>query len=167
MKRFGLLLVILTCLLAGHVLAVNVAVAWTPPVIDMQKWNIAGTNTIVYDTVYKKVYVGTWYDWQRKNLLVFDVAPDGKWAVKQKVKEEVIFRSFNLMEESLPFRKKFHVIFCRNVMIYFDYKTKSRLVERFYDATEEGGYLFIGHAESLSHDETKYQYVIPAVYRKV
>jgi len=63
---------------------------------------------------------------------------------------EVIFRIFNLMNTVFPFKRKFHVIFCRNVMIYFDQQTKMELVNRFYEYTEPGGYLFIGHSESLN-----------------
>jgi chemotaxis protein methyltransferase CheR len=70
------------------------------------------------------------------------------------------------MEQELPFRRKFHVIFCRNVMIYFDQPTKNALVNRFYEMTEPGGYLFIGHSEALERDKTMYRYVMPAVYRK-
>ena len=87
-------------------------------------------------------------------------------AVSDKIKDEVIFRRFNLMNQAFSFKKKFHVIFCRNVMIYFNNDTKHELVSRFYDATESGGYLFIGHAESLSRDLTKYKFIMPAVYRK-
>lgn len=91
---------------------------------------------------------------------------EDKYMVSDKIKNEVIYRKFNLMEAAFPFRKKFHVIFCRNVMIYFDNETKTRLVEKFYDLTEPGGYLFIGHSESLGRDNTKYKYIMPAVYRK-
>ncbi len=85
---------------------------------------------------------------------------------QDKIKNEVIFRQFNLINRSFPFKKKFHVIFCRNVMIYFDSKTKQELVQKFYDYLEYGGYLFIGHSESLNHDDTRFKYLIPAVYRK-
>ena len=47
-----------------------------------------------------------------------------KYEFKDNIKKEVIFRKFNLMEERFPFKNKFHVIFCRNVMIYFDNETK-------------------------------------------
>jgi chemotaxis protein methyltransferase CheR len=87
-------------------------------------------------------------------------------AVVDSIKSEVIYRRFNLMEDIFPFKKKFHVIFCRNVMIYFDNITKINLINKFYDLTEPGGYLFIGHSESLMRDETKYKYIMPAVYRK-
>lgn len=82
------------------------------------------------------------------------------------IKNEIIYRKFNLMDENFPFKKKFHVIFCRNVMIYFDNETKQRLINKFYDALEYGGYLFIGHSESISREGSKFTYVMPAVYRK-
>ncbi|MDF2484976.1 MAG: cheR3 [Herbinix sp.] len=85
----------------------------------------------------------------------------------EKIRNEVIFRKFNLMEAVFPFKKKFHVIFCRNVMIYFDEKTKNTLVNKYYDLLESGGYLFIGHSESLNRDELRFKYVQPAVYRKI
>ncbi|MCX7708979.1 MAG: protein-glutamate O-methyltransferase CheR [Clostridia bacterium] len=83
-----------------------------------------------------------------------------------KIRNEVIYRKFNLMDSVFPFRKKFHTIFCRNVMIYFDNQTKTDLVNRFYDQMEYGGYLFIGHSESLNRETTRFKYIMPAVYRK-
>ncbi|WP_438447994.1 CheR family methyltransferase [Gorillibacterium sp. sgz5001074] len=87
-------------------------------------------------------------------------------AIQDRIKAEIIFRRFNLMEPVFPFKRKFHIIFCRNVMIYFDAATKAQLVRKFYDWTEDGGYLFIGQSESLQGMETGYRYVMPAVYRK-
>lgn len=86
--------------------------------------------------------------------------------VADKIRNEVIFRSFNLMNPVFPFRQKFQVIFCRNVMIYFDQPTKKALVQRFYEHLEPGGYFFIGHSESLDRSETKFIYIQPSVYRK-
>lgn len=87
--------------------------------------------------------------------------------IKDRIKHDVIFRKFNLMSEVFPFKRKFHTIFCRNVMIYFDEITKRTLIHKFYDILENGGYLFIGLSESLVRDETKFQCVAPSVYRKV
>jgi chemotaxis protein methyltransferase CheR len=84
-----------------------------------------------------------------------------------KIKSEIIFRKFNLMEEVFPFRKNFHVIFCRNVMIYFDEKTRKNLVNKFISLLEPGGYLFIGHSEAINREETGLRYVMPAIYRKI
>ena len=60
----------------------------------------------------------------------------------------------------------FDLIFCRNVMIYFEMETKLALVKRFYDVLRPGGYLFIGHAESIPRDSTDYEYIKPAIYRR-
>lgn len=87
------------------------------------------------------------------------------FAVQSKIKDEVLFRPLNLIRP-FPFRSRFHVIFCRNVMIYFDAELRANLVRRFYDALEPGGYLFIGHSESLSKEEAGFHYIKPAVYRK-
>jgi chemotaxis protein methyltransferase CheR len=100
-------------------------------------------------------------------LNYFKKLDNEKSILADKIRNEVIYRKFNLMDQVFPFKKKFHVIFCRNVMIYFDNKTKWDLVNKFYELTEYGGYLFIGHSESLNREETRYKYVMPAVYRKV
>lgn len=115
--------------------------------------------------IYKKEDIETLPKrWQSR---YFEELTNGNYKIIQKINREVIFKRFNLMGERFPFKRKFHVIFCRNVMIYFDSDTKKELVNRFYEYTEDGGYLFIGHSESLSRDETKYSYVVPAVYRKL
>lgn len=102
---------------------------------------------------------------QAFKLAYFDKIDNDNYKVTDKLKNEVIFRVFNLMDE-FPFRRKFHVIFCRNVMIYFDKETKARLIRKFYDMTEKGGYLFIGLSESLDREDTPYDYIRPSVYRK-
>jgi len=100
-------------------------------------------------------------------LNYFKKLDNEKSIIVDRIRNEVIYRKFNLMENVFPFKKKFHVIFCRNVMIYFDAETKQKLINKFYDLTEYGGYLFIGHSESLNREETKYKYIMPAVYRKM
>jgi chemotaxis protein methyltransferase CheR len=90
----------------------------------------------------------------------------GAWEVSSAVKQEVTFRRFNLMNETFPFKKPFHAIFCRNVMIYFDQPTRQELVGKFYASLVPGGYLFIGHSESLGRDQELFEYVMPAVYRR-
>lgn len=86
--------------------------------------------------------------------------------ISDKIKDEVIFRKFNLMDTVFPFKQGFHVIFCRNVMIYFDMATKDRLIDKFYDCLEPGGYLFIGHSEAINRKKSRFKYVMPATYRK-
>jgi chemotaxis protein methyltransferase CheR len=90
---------------------------------------------------------------------------EDSFAIANSIKSEVTFRRFNLMNP-LPFKKRFHVIFCRNVMIYFDVPTKEALVNRFYDGVEDGGYLYIGHSEALGRTNCPFKYIAPALYRK-
>lgn len=68
--------------------------------------------------------------------------------------------------ETLPVNGLFDIIFCRNVMIYFDKKTQDVLVNKFYNCLREGGWLFIGHSESLTGMTHRFKYVEPSVYRK-
>jgi chemotaxis protein methyltransferase CheR len=99
-------------------------------------------------------------------LKYFNKIDNERFALLDRIKKEVIFRKFNLMDETFPFKRKFQVIFCRNVMIYFDEQTKRKLVDKFYDSMEYGGYFFIGHSESLNRQETRFKYIMPAIYRK-
>ncbi|MGI6707493.1 MAG: CheR family methyltransferase [Clostridia bacterium] len=101
--------------------------------------------------------------WQKRYFRKID---DQNSQILDFVRREVIFRRFNLMNKVFPFKRKFHVIFCRNVMIYFDNQTKQDLVERFYHWTEPGGYLFVGLSESLSRQDTPYKFIKPGIYRK-
>ncbi len=98
--------------------------------------------------------------------LYFDNLPDRRVKVKDSIRKEVVFKIFNLMD-AFPFKKKFDVIFCRNVMIYFDAPTKNRLINKFYDVLSEGGFLFIGHSESIDKSNTKFKTVGTAVYQKI
>ena len=68
--------------------------------------------------------------------------------------------------DPLPFRQRLHVVFIRNVMIYFDDKTKNELVNRIYDMLVPGGYMFIGTTESIDKSKSGFKYVRPSVYRK-
>lgn len=86
--------------------------------------------------------------WRKK---YFKKIEGSRYAVSPEIRNNVIFQTFNLMDP-IKFRTKFDVIFCRNVMIYFDQPTKDALVRRFYDATVPGGYLMISHSENLSKD---------------
>ena len=93
------------------------------------------------------------------------VAGGAQYRVTDELKKEVVFRQFNLMDP-FPFKKKMHTIFLRNVMIYFDEKTKEQLVQKVYDALEPGGYLFIGTTETLNRNSTPFQIIQPSIFKK-
>jgi chemotaxis protein methyltransferase CheR len=90
----------------------------------------------------------------------------GGFTVKDSLKNLIVYKRLNFMRESFPFKKRFHTIFCRNVMIYFDQPTKEDLVAKFARHLDEDGYFFIGHSESLGRNNPSFQYVQPAVYQK-
>jgi chemotaxis protein methyltransferase CheR len=87
--------------------------------------------------------------------------------VKAEIKKQVLFRRLNLMRPVFPFKNKFNVIFCRNVMIYFDIPTREGLLRRFHQNLETGGYLFLGHSESIGRNNSNFSYIKPAVYQKI
>ena len=94
------------------------------------------------------------------------VARGDQLEMAETARSLVRFRSLNLQGE-WPMRGKFNVIFCRNVMIYFDNPTKERLVARFADALEPGGYLYIGHSERVTGPVGNIlQPVGPTIYRR-
>lgn len=91
--------------------------------------------------------------------------PSGSYRIHPKMRSQAEFMRVNLME-SLPLRRQYPVIFCRNVMIYFDARTQEAVASKLADSLEPGGYLFVGHAESLARVAHSLEYVRPAVYRK-
>ena len=90
----------------------------------------------------------------------------GNFRVKPHVQECVTFRQLNLLEGVFPFREPFQLIFCRNVMIYFDRATQQELVSRLTRQLAPGGYLFVGHSESLSGVPHSLETIKPAIYRR-
>lgn len=103
--------------------------------------------------------------WHSRYLLCGSARAAGFYRVKPAVGRLIDFARINLMEP-FPAAVPFHVIFCRNAMIYFDKETQSRLVNRFASLIEPGGWLFIGHSESLAGISHPYRYVQPAIYRR-
>ena len=90
---------------------------------------------------------------------------EGHVRVKESVRRRVRFERFNLLKDCPP-SGAFDVIFCRNVMIYFDIPTKELVLKNLYRALRHGGYFIIGGAESLSGINHSLTYVEPSVYRK-
>lgn len=88
-----------------------------------------------------------------------------QYQVKDELKQQVLFRKFNLMDP-FPFRKKMHVVFLRNVMIYFDEETKRELVQKVYDNLEPGGYLFVGMTETIDRGSTPFKIIQPSIFKK-
>ena len=88
------------------------------------------------------------------------------YAVKNIIKQKVLFKRLNLIRNDFPFKGKFHLVFCRNVMIYFDQETRKILVTNLHRYMHDGSYLFIGHSESLGRESEKFRYIQPTVYMR-
>ena len=128
---------------------------------DLSREALAAARSGSYDRhVLRELPVS----WQR---LYFQ--PDGAERVRitDALRAQIIYRQFNLMEPHFPFRRRFHVIFCRNVMIYFDAPTREALVRKFYEFLEPGGVLLIGHSEVIDRNTVPFAYVMPSVYRRM
>lgn len=139
---------------------------------NAKQWDTKILATDISTRVLAKAQQGIYHKDSMKNLSedvkrkYFTSVGNDCFQVKDEVRKLVVFKVFNLMD-TIPFRKNpFDLIFCRNVMIYFDMQTKIDLVNRFYDVIAPGGYLFIGHAESVPRDATKFKYIKPAIYQK-
>ncbi len=89
----------------------------------------------------------------------------GLFRVKEQLREPIRFARLNLMQP-FPMRGPFDVIFCRNVMIYFDQPSRESLVEKFFNLLGSGGHLFVGHSESLTGIRHSFKYVGPSIYRR-
>jgi chemotaxis protein methyltransferase CheR len=85
--------------------------------------------------------------------------------IRDSIKRHIRFERLNLIDP-FSFNEPFDCIFCRNVMMYFDQKMRSDLVNRFYECLAQGGSLMIGHSENLTGLQHAFRYVKPAVYRK-
>jgi len=104
-------------------------------------------------------------DLQQRYLVREPDEPTDSFRFKNDVRCMIDFEHLNLMEK-LPEGYRCSVIFCRNIMIYFDKQTQQSLVHRLSHHLEDGGYLLIGHSESLNNISHFLDYVCPATYRK-
>ncbi len=90
----------------------------------------------------------------------------GNFRVKPELKSGVSFHALHLLGGPSPFSGPFQLILCRNVMIYFDRPTQEELVNKLAAQLVPGGYLLVGHAESLTNIRHSLQSIKPAVYRR-
>jgi chemotaxis protein methyltransferase CheR len=91
---------------------------------------------------------------------------DRLYKVRPEIRSLIQFKRFNLMTPTFPFKRGFDFIFCRNVMIYFDKPTQQVLINKFFGALADGGYLLIGHSESLTGVQHRFKYMQPTIYKK-
>ena len=140
--------------------------------LERKQWDTKVLATDISTKALQQAMLGVYSAEQLKNIpepwkrhFFKAVAGGSQYKVVEELKEEVLFRQFNLMDP-FPFKRKMHTVFLRNVMIYFDEKTKQELVQKVYDSLEPGGYLFIGTTETLNRGSTPFQIIQPSIFRK-
>jgi chemotaxis protein methyltransferase CheR len=141
----------------------NTGWPWQIEATDISRRVLAKATAAIYpaDTVTKVPPASLRAHFQR------GIGPqEGNYRVKPSLQSGITFRHLNLLGGEPPFRDPFHVIFCRNVMIYFDRATQEELVAKLTRRLIPGGYLLVGHSESLTAIRHTLQMVRPATYRR-
>ena len=94
-------------------------------------------------------------------------ANEGMVRVKPELRQSIQFINVNLIKDGWPFQEPFDVVFCRNVMIYFDGKTQRQVLQRIHRAMNPGGLLFAGHSENFSESRDLFVLRGKTVYERV
>ncbi|WP_283149148.1 CheR family methyltransferase [Silvimonas soli] len=97
----------------------------------------------------------------------FEKQSDGRYRVRQELRDMIVYRKVNLMEPNWPIRGPLDAIFCRNVMIYFDKPTQLKVLQRFAPLLKPDGLLFVGHSENLYHAADIFKLRNKTVYERV
>jgi chemotaxis protein methyltransferase CheR len=105
-------------------------------------------------------------DIKKKFLLRSRNAGAGLFRIAPEIRSRVTFRRLNFMDGDFGFREKIDVIFCRNVIIYFDKTVQEKLLNKFCRCLKPNGYIFMGHSETLFGMDLPLEQVAPTVYRK-
>lgn len=103
---------------------------------------------------------------KKKYLLRSKDRSSGLVRIAPELRSKVYFQRLNFMDDSFGLRERLDVIFCRNVIIYFDRPTQKKLLQKFIDNLIPGGYIFMGHSETLNGLDLPLLAVHPTVYRK-
>ena len=91
---------------------------------------------------------------------------EGYYRVKQPLRDQIEFQRLNLLQPSRVWGERYHLIFCRNVMIYFDHATAQALARSLCRQLHDGGYLIIGHAESLDRKPAGLKQIKSSIFQK-
>ncbi|MEW6258586.1 MAG: protein-glutamate O-methyltransferase CheR [Thermodesulfobacteriota bacterium] len=103
----------------------------------------------------------------RKKYLLKSRDPSQKLVkIVPEIRNLIRFERYNLIDRKPPTSEPMHIIFCRNVLIYFDTATQEQIVQKFWDMLHPNGYLFLGHAESIHNRNIPFRYAAPTIYRK-
>lgn len=122
-------------------------------------------DTKVLKKAISGIYFESDYDSIPKEYNKYFTKVNNGYKVKDEIHRNIKYRHFNLMN-NFNFKNGFDMIFCRNVMIYFNNSTQETLINKFYNHIVPGGILFIGHSESLINKNHKFKNLGPSMYLK-
>lgn len=105
-------------------------------------------------------------DLKRKYLHAVQLGGRNIMQINEELTRNLLFKKLNLVSFPYPLRGPLDIIFCRNVMIYFDKPTRERIVNEFWRLTAPGGYLFLSHSENLLGIDHQFTKILGSVYRK-
>ena len=152
----------------------SLAITLIENIPDYQKWDVKILASDVSTQILDRAKQGTYdkarvkpltAEQKRRFLVPNNIEGEKVYQASRELQSIISFRYLNLMKE-WPFKGPFDIIFCRNVMIYFDKPTQARLVERFGKCLTKKGVLCIGHSESLAGINHQYRFAQPATYIK-
>lgn len=128
-------------------------------------------STSVLQKASKAIYSNTVieqipFNYRKNYLLKSKNKSKNEIRISPVLRNKIEFFRYNLLNSKLPFKTPLDIIFCRNTLIYFDRQTQKRVVEKLLGCLREGGYLFLGHSESLINISLPLEHVAPSVYRK-
>ena len=154
----------------AYTLAITVMQAFPPPFCNGVKILATDIDTNVLGLAEAGIYTVEQADKIPQPLLhnyfFKGIGPNARYVkVKEELKSLIAFRHLNLQDRLWPMRNLFDVIFCRNVIIYFDKPTQEQIVSRFSKALRPNGYLMLGHSESLHGLDTGFSHVGHSIYQ--
>ncbi len=138
------------------------------------QYSILGTD--ISETVLKVAATGIYtehqagkipHDLLKRYCLRSKKADQKTIRIKPEIRNRISFRKLNLMEDHYPVQKKYHIVFCRNVFIYFDRPNQKRILAELCSHLAPGGYLFMGHSENIGSTDLPLKSVSAAVYKYI
>ncbi len=130
--------------------------------ISSQALNAAATAVFTEEKVgpvplaFKKKYLLKSRDSQKKTVRIVP-----------ELRTKVSFKRFNFIDGSIDYAQSFNVVFCRNVLIYFDRPTQEKVILKLCSRLEAGGFLFLGHSESISNMNLPLKQIQPTTFKKI
>lgn len=137
-----------------------------------KKFSILGTDisTAVLQKAYNAIYKmssveGIPLELKRKYFLKSKIPGNNTVKIVQEVRQKVMYKRLNFMDSKFDIKDQFNIIFCRNVLIYFDRETQENVIRKLIDFLKPGGYIFLGHSESILGMDLPLIQIKPTIFK--